>query len=261
MLNSGKATIEEASNLEGENTHAAYFRALYSYSQYRYDTDEWLGDPTSTFAYPVFDSFIHETRKVVGVLTSSSFWRVSLDAILAANSKGVYCVFKSTNDVAFTYLVDGSGATYLSSGDLHDTRYTDMGLHGVLSEYMESRTSPTTTSYTSVSIDFDYLDFTLSVYPTEEFESNYKTNAPLISFLVILGIFAFTSIIFILYDCFVRRRQMQIMERAIASGASKLSFVSSIRNSDSFVLSFLSRFVSFSDTSKKTTVRREQGKG
>ena len=224
LMNSQKANINKASNLNQENLESvgAYFRSLYSYSQYRYNVDAWLGDPTSTFSYPVFDSFNHETRKVVGIVASSAFWRNSIEGVLPENAKSVFCVFESTDGVSFTYVVNGANrAVYLGAGDLHDRRFTHMGLHESVRDYMESRTSPQTMSYTSVTIDFDYLDFKLSVYPSSEFESYYKTSAPMLSFVVILSIFAFTSLVFAFYDWFVRRRQRIVMERAIASGASK----------------------------------------
>ena len=223
VIDSGKAILNEAQNLNQENLGdtGVYFRLLLSLSQYRYDIDEFLGDPTSSLAYPVFDTFIHETRKVVGVLGTNVYWKLNFERILPQTAKGVMCVIENTQGQKFTYRVDGSDAVYAGNGDLHDRKYDAMGEHGKISTYMASRTSPVISSYTSVPLDLDYLDYTLHVYPSSDTESQYKNNYPVIAFIVVACVFLFTSLVFIFYDCYVGRRQRIVMNRAIASSASK----------------------------------------
>jgi len=221
VIDSGKAILNEASNLNQENLGdtGVYFRMLLSLSQYRNDIEEFLGDPTSSLAYPVFDSFIHETRKVVGVLGTNVYWKLNFENKLPQSAKGVMCVIENTQGQKFTYRVDGSDAVYQGNGDLHDRKYDAMGEHGEISTYMASRTF--LPSYTSVPLDLDYLDYTLHVYPSSDTESQFKNDTPMIACIVVVCVFLFTSLVFIFYDCYVGRRQRIVMNRAIASSASK----------------------------------------
>jgi hypothetical protein len=85
----------------------------------------------------------------------------------------------------------------------------------------ESKTSLETMSSTSVPLHPDYLDYTLFVYPSNDTEAVYTSNSPVIAFIVVACAFLFTSMVFISYDCFVARRQRIVMNRAVASSASK----------------------------------------
>jgi hypothetical protein len=42
-------------------------------SQYRHNIDEYLDDPVTVFAYPVFDSF-EDDRRPAGVLATEIYW-------------------------------------------------------------------------------------------------------------------------------------------------------------------------------------------
>lgn len=85
----------------------------------------------------------------------------------------------------------------------------------------ESKTSLETMSTTSVPLYLDYLDYTLFVYPSNVTKAVYTNNSPAIAFVVVACAFLFTSMVFVSYDCFVARRQRIVMNRAIASSASK----------------------------------------
>ena len=131
------------------------------------------------------------------------------------------------------------------------------------SSYLESRASPETSSYTSVPLDVNYLDYTLFVYPSLDTRAAYTNNNPMIAFAVVACTFLFSGLVFVCYDCIVARRQRIVMNRAIASGASKLWPTSSlIMRSIFFVLMMLyhhtncSCVVSVSCPSARQNLRR-----
>ncbi len=62
-------------------------------------------------------------------------------------------------------------------------------------------------------------DYTLNVYPSAEYHDDYQTMQPIIYMSVILLVFFFTSIVFVVYDCFVTRRQHKIHSHAVTSNA------------------------------------------
>ena len=70
-------------------------------SQYRNRVDEYLLDPMSYMAYPVFDSFNATTRKVAGALISTLYWRLYFQSVLPPTAKGIICVIENSfNEVS-----------------------------------------------------------------------------------------------------------------------------------------------------------------
>ena len=57
------------------------------------------------------------------------------------------------------------------------------------------------------------------VYPTQDMEKQYKTSQPIIFAVVVASVFLFTSLIFVAYDCLVRRRQEIVMTSAKQNNA------------------------------------------
>lgn len=59
----------------------------------------------------------------------------------------------------------------------------------------------------------------MAVYPSEALERVYRTNLPVLSAIGLLGVFIFTSIVFLLYDIFVQRRHTVVNDTAVQSSA------------------------------------------
>ena len=71
----------------------------------------------------------------------------------------------------------------------------------------------------------------LKVYPSERFQNQYTSNEPLIFTIVAVSIFAFTSLVFIVYDFMVETRQKTMMKTAKQSNDIVSSlFPSVVRN-------------------------------
>eukprot|EP00980_Cylindrotheca_fusiformis_P009545 scaffold2090_cov103-Cylindrotheca_fusiformis.AAC.11 len=91
--------------------------------------------------------------------------------------------------------------------DAHDTQYDD---------HLESR------AILDIDLDEDHLpegfclhELTLDLYPTREFEVTFHTIKPLAYTGVVVAIFVFTSLVFLLYDFFVCKRQRKFMDRIV----------------------------------------------
>jgi class 3 adenylate cyclase len=213
-----KAVILAASSLVVEDTDD-YFKTILSMSQFRSTVDEYLGEPTSPFSYPVFDTFDLKTRSVVGLITSTFYWRLYLENILPKNHNGIVCVLSNTFNQTFTYRIDGSKATYLGVGDLHDPKYDYLEVTGDMESYLKSRASPKTQSYTVVSLNTAFNSYKLRIYASQDAEDEQITNEPAIMAVIIVCVFLFTSFVFFTYDLLVARRQRVVMNRAVASSA------------------------------------------
>lgn len=231
-MKTGQAVIEAASNLNGENlgNAGALWRLALSMSQYRNGLEEYLGDPASAVGYPVFDSFDPDNRTVVGVIGTNFYWRLYFKNVLPPNSKGIVCVLENTKGQKFTYRVDDS-VTYVGTGDHHEKKYDRFKLSTELALHVAKYLSAETKSYTSVSLNSDYCNYKLHIYPSQENEDLYVNQIPVIMMFVILGVFLFTSIVFVLYTVAVSRRQEVVMDRAVASSAIVSSlFPSQVRD-------------------------------
>eukprot|EP00980_Cylindrotheca_fusiformis_P005417 scaffold1157_cov122-Cylindrotheca_fusiformis.AAC.9 len=158
---------------------------------------------------------ITENGKLVGMLWLRLPWREFLDNLNVEGLFGMVAVIRSSCDIGLgelvdneneiSYSLDASGAVFLGYFDAHDTQYNDLGVSHVIVEN---------------DIDEDQIPeghcvhkLTLDLYPTEEFEAAFNTSKPIVYTSVVVAIFAFTSLVFLLYDYSVGKRRRKFMER------------------------------------------------
>lgn len=199
--------------------------------------NEQVQEPFITMNFPISDTFgsvrMDRTKKlpIVGNMASSVYVREFLKNLLPEKSKGIMLVIANpcVMEEVFTYRVDGSVATFLGIGDQHSSQYDAyaQGTSFGLLDEDQAKKSPRT----GLPLAKDFCDKTITIYPSENMENEYKSNKPLIFMLVAASIFVFTSLVFILYDLLVAHRQRIVMNRAMASGAIVNSlFPKSIRD-------------------------------
>lgn len=84
---------------------------------------------------------------------------------------------------------------------------------------LKSGASPRNRAYTTVDLDDSMCRYTLTLYPSQELEDAFVNNRPIIYTVIVASIFAFTSLVFVMYDLLVARRQRIVMTKALQSGA------------------------------------------
>lgn len=82
--------------------------------------------------------------------------------------------------------------TYSGEGDFHEAIFNDQKIEVVLTD--EESGLYSTSSFS----------FVLRLYPTEEFMATYQTNNPILGTIIIVVIMFFLSVVFCLYDWYVR---------------------------------------------------------
>jgi hypothetical protein len=127
------------------------------------------------------------------------YWRDLIKEILPTDSDGIIVVFENACGQNFTYQINGPETVYLGRGNLHDPKYDELGKSSPLIEL--DSFSLRDRSYTGLSLSDKGCQYMLRVYPSLEMEENYTTANPLIFMGVAIIIFAFTSMIFVCYDC------------------------------------------------------------
>eukprot|EP00980_Cylindrotheca_fusiformis_P000323 scaffold78_cov96-Cylindrotheca_fusiformis.AAC.2 len=158
-----------------------------------------------------------EDGRVVGVILLRFLWveffqNLNIDgltgtiAVLRSSCKLGYGAFDElASSKELSYKIDSLGGVLLGMFDAHNPKYDDIVVSRVVLD---------------VDVDDGRLPdggcvpkVTLDLYPTEELEKTYRTSNPKLYSAVMIAIFAFTSIVFLLYDFFVGRRQRKFMDR------------------------------------------------
>lgn len=201
------------------------------------------GEPLSYIHYPVFDK-LGEEGKTVAVLSGTVYWKSYLQGILPGSVKGIICVVRNSLGQEFTYRINGSEAEFLGLEDVHDSRLDDMELKVVYSDFVYADRAGYG-RYTGVPVNSERISYTIQLYPSKDMEDDYRTNKvswkrretgpavrfhiscspylliikPTIYACAILFIFIFTTVIFLLYDRYVDRRQKVVSLAAAKSDA------------------------------------------
>eukprot|EP00980_Cylindrotheca_fusiformis_P027885 scaffold22563_cov128-Cylindrotheca_fusiformis.AAC.2 len=184
--------------------------------------------PGSQIIQPVFDGADTkaEGRRIVAITMVRLPWLDYFKKVLAEGEDGIVVVLESScpklpDDDPFrlienviesdryilSYQIDGPNAVLLGEADLHDPQYDAL----VVSQ-----------KFVDLDVDQSLLpegsclpELTLHVYPSAELEDTFQTENSTIYTIVVVVIFVFTSLVFLLYDFSVGRRQRTVMDRIV----------------------------------------------
>lgn len=134
--------------------------------------------------YPRNDNFT-----LTGFIVGKQIWSDLLKHGFEYDVNGLDVVLRTDNN-AHTYRIRRGEAVYLAPGDVHDpnARYSVTGTH----------INPLFFSNTTVKY---YMD----IHSTDEFTQSYSTTNPQVACIGAVLIIVFTSIVFFLFDYFVRK--------------------------------------------------------
>jgi hypothetical protein len=159
-------------------------------------------DPRSYILQPVMDDF-YNTSKVVGFLISDLKWQSFFADLLPSTTQGIQVVVQGSCDGSFSYMVSGSKATFVATGDSHNKKYDDLERVFEFAEFARNENHRG-----------EGCAYKISVYPTQAFEEPYHTNMPAVYTTVVVLIFCVTAAVFALYDYTVHVRQRKLHAKA-----------------------------------------------
>ena len=170
-------------------------------------SDNW--DPATPYSWPsihvvgpIFDSF-QDNSTVVGILASIVHWHLIFENLIPLGTPGIIVVVENTCDQVVTYEVKGPNVTYVGPGDHHDQKLDEFETSG---------------PFRTIRNGSNCL-FTLRVFPSAAFYAASVTNKPMVYSIAVVCIFFVTMATFMLYDCFVQRRQEKVLHSAKRSNA------------------------------------------
>ena len=177
------------------------------FADYRTDHEEPM-EPLTSYKYPLIDNaakilnqqdgYVIEDNRVVALLVAEVYWRDALKDILPDGSDGIVAVFENDCNPTFTFHIDGSSAHFVGAGDNHDEAYSSLGVFARINDL--SRLAMRESMYKGRPVNEDHCPFNITVYPSFEMESRFVTDKPKQYTIGAILIFAFTSVVFILYD-------------------------------------------------------------
>jgi len=162
--------------------------------------------PRSVLIQPIMDG-LSSSSEVIGFLSTVVPWDIYFQNILSEGSNGVEVVLSDSCGSTFTYLLNGPSGVVKGDGDLHDPAYDSL-----------RRTYTVTDGTHEGDHGNDYghslCAYIMDIYPTKELEESYESKDPLIFSIVVALIFVFTTMVFLVYDWAVQRRQWMIIRAA-----------------------------------------------
>jgi Adenylate and Guanylate cyclase catalytic domain len=197
-------------------------------------------EPVMDVLYPIIDDISRvdvsrsgnstsSDKSVVGLLAVIVYWREFIRDILPPGSNGIVVVIRNPCTEPFTYQINGPDIEYLGVGDKHDAKYNSLVIESMVVDVKSF--SLRSTGYTGAPIDREFCQHSIHVYPSDRMKSHFTTQNALIFMISTLLIFAFTSLVFVLYDWRVEHRQRKVMSAAVNSSAIVSSlFPSTVRD-------------------------------
>jgi hypothetical protein len=152
--------------------------------------------PAAIMFYPVLDAF--DSKAVVGSVSLVFYWSNFLASLLPGYIKGMVCVLSASTDQVYTYTISGDEVKLMGEGDLHDPNYDEY------QKVVEARLL-----LEGMDDAGKFITYTLIMYPSEEFEDQYKTSKDIVYAIGAVLIFLFTAGLFLLYDHLVEDRQQK----------------------------------------------------
>ena len=139
----------------------------------------------ATPIYPANDPF-----ELVGYIFGIVYWIEVMADMFPADTVGIDCIF-SDQDYEYTYTIHNKTSELICEGDCHNTNYDKFKM-------VTEMVDPTLLSNGS-------MNYFVTCYPNDEFYEKYTTSNPIIAAIGTVAIILMTSVIFFLYDSFVRK--------------------------------------------------------
>jgi hypothetical protein len=178
-------------------------------------TENGIPLPFAQIYYPVHNP---DFTRIVGSVGAALRMDRILQSVVPPYSDLVDVVIENSCDQVVTYKVSPVSNTlqYVGHGDLHDIKYDHMFWSSSFEDFKRNvdLISPGVLTGSADTTSDGYCKYRFLVYPTADLEQKYKSNEPYVYALLVFAIFVFTSLVFIIYDCMVRRRQQKVMTSA-----------------------------------------------
>lgn len=151
-------------------------------------TQDVKSGPGAIVIEPVYPA--HSNTTLVGIISSTIVWEETLTNVFSSEISGIDCVLETESQV-FTYETVHGEVFLRGEDDLHNPSFA---------EYSQTIILNPTGLFSNYS-----ASYRLTLYPNEEFFLVYSTSNPILAMAGAFIIMLFTSMMFLLFDFFVRQ--------------------------------------------------------
>jgi class 3 adenylate cyclase len=169
-------------------------------------------EPHSFVAAPVFKSL--SSQEMTGMVIGLTPFDNLLDFLFDDTVKGIMVVFTNNCGTTISYDIDGAKVNFLGYSDFHNPKYE-----------LYKKTASLELDNTAVN-GLCLIEF--HIYPSSTLEQRYTTKKPYYYAGIVLLSFFLTSVLMIIYDLTVTKRQEKTMRSALQNGALVESLFPSI---------------------------------
>jgi len=149
------------------------------------DARNGIGGFIATPIYPANDPLV-----LVGFIFGIVYWLEVMMDMFPEDTSGIDCVFSEPN-MAYTYTITNGTSKLICEGDCHNTEFDEFAMTAdIIDPSLLSKGS---------------IIYAVTCYPNEEFFKVYTTENPTKAAIGTVAIIMFTSMLFFLYDFFVRQ--------------------------------------------------------
>ena len=174
--------------------------------------------PRSVLVQPVFSDFRNDSE-VVAFLLAGINWDSYFHRALPEASHSIFVDVEESCGSGFSYVVNGTGYEYLGPDrdGLNESKRSDV-LHSfdfakVASVGADEHVHDSESGAAS-DLSQAHCTYKIFVTPTTEFQESYQTTTPIVYTILVVAVFAFTILVFVVYDFLVQRRQRKLLTTA-----------------------------------------------
>jgi len=147
--------------------------------------DDLYENPESSIFCPIVS--LDNESVVVGFSSVTFNWASEIEKVSPGISSLVIVLSSSTGRV-HTFFINEGKSKYMGQGDLHDKEFSYLYMSFIL----------------SMNTSAGSVDYTMRIYPTNDFASEHRSDAPIYTSAGAVTLIIFTSIIFFSYDYLVK---------------------------------------------------------
>ena len=175
---------------------------------YVLDGETWSRQPLIPIYYPIFND-TGETvslqdnklaHKVVGIFSVTLFWKDFIENILPDGVHALILVLENACGQVFSFEIFGDLVKFLGPYDGHDRTYDGLAKEVDFSELLSLASD--SGEYLGLPVSNAICGYTVKIFPSNKMENDliFSVSAAMI--------FVFTTLVFVIYDACVERRQV-----------------------------------------------------
>ena len=164
--------------------------------------------PRSIALEPIYETFDGDSE-AVGHYLSVIEWSTFFSDVLHQGVNGIIVVLKNSCGQAYSFVINGSEATFIGEGDLHDPEFNDHRRSAQLFDPSDEIRDQ----------EDSHCFYSVDIYPSETFKDDYTTADPIIYTAVVFAVMVGTGLAFYLYELFIQRQQKKVLAKVAKTNA------------------------------------------